>query len=239
MSESYNLQLPFILPGQAQKHVTVNEALAKLDALAKLRLVARGVNTPPASPVDGAAWDIGPAPTGAWVGQAGKIAVASNGSWLFVTPKQGWRCWDETLKLTATFDGGSWVAYAVQTLASGAATLGHIAEITHTLTAGATNTTSTAIPQNAVVIGVTGRVKTAIAGAGVTGFKLGVSGANNRYGAGLGIALNSFIHGVTGQPQAYYAATPLLITAEGGSFAAGGQIILAVHYMQLKVPNAV
>lgn len=239
MSESYNLQLPFILPGQAQKHVTVNEALAKLDALAQLRLVARDVNTPPASPADGAAWGIGAAPTGAWAGQAGKIAIASNGAWAFVQPKQGWECWDEALKLRATYNGGGWIASASNTLASGAATLSHIAEITHTMTAGATNTTSAVIPQNAVVIGVTGRVKTALTGAGLTGWKLGVTGANNRYGAGLGTALNSYAHGITGQPQAYYAATPLLLTSEGANFAAGGQVILAVHYLQLKVPNAV
>ena len=87
MSETYNLKLPLILPGQAQKHVTVNEALAMLDAVAQLRLVARGVNTPPNSPVDGAAWDVGQSPTGLWAGQAGDrqqrwLGVCCTKNWL-------------------------------------------------------------------------------------------------------------------------------------------------------------
>jgi hypothetical protein len=239
MSETYNLKLPLILPGQAQKHVTVNEALAMLDAVAQLRLVARGVSTPPSSPVDGAAWDVGLSPTGLWAGQAGKLAIASNGGWVFVAPKTGWRCWDEALGQSAVYGGSAWVANALHAAPSGAATTGQIAEITHVLTAGATNTTSAIIPQNAVVIGVTGRVKAAITGAGVTGWKLGVTGSNNRYGSGLGIGLNSYAHGVTAQSQAYYAATSLLLTAEGGNFAAGGQIKLAVHYLLLAPPSAV
>lgn len=34
-----NLALPFILPAQAQKHVTHNEALQRLDALVQLVVV--------------------------------------------------------------------------------------------------------------------------------------------------------------------------------------------------------
>ncbi|MGR3723531.1 DUF2793 domain-containing protein [Abyssibius alkaniclasticus] len=238
MSESYNLNLPLIVPGQAQKHVTVNEALARLDALAQLRLVARGLNTPPASAVDGAAYGLGAAPSGAWAGQAGQIAIASNGGWSFVAPRLGWVAWDEASKGRAVFDGAAWVANAQSLQASGAATLGQIAEVSHVIGAGATSTTAAIIPQNAVVIGVTGRVTSAITGAGLTGWRLGVAGADNRYGAGLGLGLNAYALGVTGQPQAYYAPTPLVLSGEGGSFA-GGEVLLAVHYMALQVPRAV
>ena len=40
MSETtVNLELPYILPSQAQKHVTHNEALQRLDALTQLCLL--------------------------------------------------------------------------------------------------------------------------------------------------------------------------------------------------------
>ena len=36
MENSANLQLPYIMPSQAQKHVTHNEAVRTLDALVQL-----------------------------------------------------------------------------------------------------------------------------------------------------------------------------------------------------------
>ena len=44
------LGLPYILPSQAQKHVTHNVALDTLDALAQLRVESRSVSTPPNTP---------------------------------------------------------------------------------------------------------------------------------------------------------------------------------------------
>ena len=109
-------------------------------------------------------------------------------------------------------------------------------EIDHVLALAASSTTAAIIPDKAVVLGVTGRVTTAIAG--VTGWSLGVAGATNRCGSGYGPAFNAFAHGVTGQPQAYFGATALEITAEGGSFT-GGAIRLAMHYLEISPPNAI
>ena len=36
MAKTAQLDLPLVMPAQAQKHVTVNEALARLDAAAQL-----------------------------------------------------------------------------------------------------------------------------------------------------------------------------------------------------------
>ena len=83
--------LPFIQPAQAQKHVTHNEALERLDLLVQLTVEAFGANTPPAQPGDGQIWAIGPAPAGAWAGQGGHLAAWVNGAWLFLTPLPGWR----------------------------------------------------------------------------------------------------------------------------------------------------
>ncbi|MCZ4352271.1 DUF2793 domain-containing protein [Roseovarius aestuarii] len=44
---SPRLGLPYLQPSQAQKHVTHNEALQRLDALVQLSVVALNVETPP------------------------------------------------------------------------------------------------------------------------------------------------------------------------------------------------
>ncbi|MFC3119936.1 DUF2793 domain-containing protein [Jhaorihella thermophila] len=50
---SPRLGLPYLLPSQAQKHVTHNEALRLLDALVQLTVESFEALTPPASPADG------------------------------------------------------------------------------------------------------------------------------------------------------------------------------------------
>ena len=47
MDQTPNLELPFIMAAQAQKHITHNEALRILDALVQLSVVARDLATPP------------------------------------------------------------------------------------------------------------------------------------------------------------------------------------------------
>ena len=46
-----NLSLPLLAADQAQKHVTVNEALLVLDSLVFLALLDRSLSAPPGSPV--------------------------------------------------------------------------------------------------------------------------------------------------------------------------------------------
>lgn len=51
---STNLNLPFLAAAQAQKNVTVNEVLLRLDALVQGNIVSRTHSSQPASPPDGA-----------------------------------------------------------------------------------------------------------------------------------------------------------------------------------------
>lgn len=53
--QSNNLALPYILPAQAQKHVTHNEALRILDALTQLCVESALTMVPPATRLDGPA----------------------------------------------------------------------------------------------------------------------------------------------------------------------------------------
>ena len=45
-----HLALPFIMAAQAQKHVTMNEALRLLDGIVQLSVLDRDLTAPPASP---------------------------------------------------------------------------------------------------------------------------------------------------------------------------------------------
>ena len=105
---SARLGLPYIQGGQAQKHVTHNEALERLDLLVQLVVEAFDATNPPASPEEGQVWALGPAPTGAWAGEGGRLAGWSNGGWLFVAPRIGWLAVQGSTP--RVWDGAAWVA---------------------------------------------------------------------------------------------------------------------------------
>jgi hypothetical protein len=107
----------------------------------------------------------------------------------------------------------------------------------HAVPAGGAHETAVTIPAQSCVVGVTGRVTDAITG-DATSWRLGVAGSDNRYGAGFGTGLNSFLRGLTGSPLTYYDETPLVLTPEGGDFA-GGTVRLMVHLLQLDIPGPV
>jgi hypothetical protein len=77
MTDTANLGLPLVQPAQAQKHVTVNEALARIDGLAQLTLVSVSETVPPVSPAEGTAYGVPAGAANAWAGQAGHVAVSS------------------------------------------------------------------------------------------------------------------------------------------------------------------
>ena len=65
------LSLPFVAAGQAQKHITVNEALGRLDGLVQLAVQSRTIAAQPASPADGAMHILPTGATGdAWFDKA-------------------------------------------------------------------------------------------------------------------------------------------------------------------------
>jgi len=106
-NETPNLKLPFILPSQAQKHVTHNEALLTLDALVHLTLTAK-LSTPAIAPEDGAAFAVGESPAAPWSGQQNNVAVWQDGAWHFITPREGWRAWFVSELAFKVFANGEW-----------------------------------------------------------------------------------------------------------------------------------
>ena len=234
MSETPRLNLPLLLPSQAQKHVTVNEALTRLDGLAQLCLVSRSVVTPPDPVPDGDCYLVPAGATGAWAGQSGSIAIGTNGGWTFVAPGHGWRAFIADEGVPATHADGAWKAGALTCSASGAAARLLTVEFEHDLVPG-TNTTGQGIPADAMVFAVSARVTVAITGS-ATSWRLGTAGADDRFGAGMGLGQGAYATGLLSAPVSYYAATPLVVTPEGGDFA-GGRLRLAMHYFALDLPE--
>lgn len=107
---SARLALPYLMPAQAQKHVTHNEALLLLDALVQLVLQDSDADTPPSQPVSGAAYGLGASPTGAWSGHPGQIAVWQGEGWQFIAPAPGWRAWDLAGGGLRVWSGSAWSA---------------------------------------------------------------------------------------------------------------------------------
>jgi len=235
MSDTPELALPLLAPSQAQKHVTVNEALVRLDGLTQLRLQSVTVTTPPAA-LDGHAYAVPSGAVNAWTGQAGNVAIASGGGWIFVPASRGWRALVLDQGGLAIFDGADWRIGAQTLTPGGAAMAMQSVEFDVTLSAGASVTTPILFPARAIAFGITGRVTAAITGA-VTTWDIGITGDLQRYGSGLGTALNSWVNG-PGSPLVYWSPTALEITAQGGNFA-GGTIRLIAHYAELSLPDPV
>lgn len=71
------------------------------------------VNTPPVAPPDGDSYIIGPSPTGAWSGQAKKIARWSGAAseWEFYTPRNGWMFESASARETYRYTANAWEIY--------------------------------------------------------------------------------------------------------------------------------
>ncbi|MFZ1725663.1 MAG: DUF2793 domain-containing protein [Albidovulum sp.] len=236
MSNTSRLSLPLLQPAQAQKHVTVNEALTRLDGIVQLTLLSTDQTTPPAGVIDGACYGVPFGGVNEWSGHDGEIAIGSNGGWDFVVPQRGWQAVVFDRGVSAMYDGTAWRDGMVTLSPFNAGLSFGVAEADHVVAAGAVSTTSALIPANAVVIGVTARVITAITGT-LSSWALGNPGAVGRFGSGLGLGVGAWARGVLGQPTAFYAPEVLQLDAVGGVFA-GGTVRIAVHYMEIALPDA-
>jgi hypothetical protein len=106
--------LPLLFVGQSQKEIIHNEALVRLDALLH-PVVQDTASSPPTAlgnESDGYCWLIGPAPTGAWTGQVGKIARWSGGSWRYLAPVAGMTVWHVAEAVRYFYIEGSWTSGA-------------------------------------------------------------------------------------------------------------------------------
>ena len=237
MYSTTQLGLPLVMPAQAQKHVTVNEAFVRLDAAVQMRFARSTLASPPSAVADGQCFLIPEGATGEWNGASGQIAARSNGGWIYLTPSAGWTGWDLETATRLFFDGSDWSPEPEAVSSGGAMTFTRIVEFDHEIIVGPHNLTSVVIPANSQVLALTGRVKDAIEGSGLASWQLGVDGFEDRYGSGLGLSRNSYVVGLTGFPVTYYAETALKLSAQGGTFERGSVRICA-HLLSVRAPGA-
>lgn len=107
---SPRVELPYLQPSQAQKDVTHNEALQRLDAVTQLCLQGFADTAPPELPAPGDIHGLGSSPTGAWAGHGGELSYWSGDQWLFLTPREGWRAWDVSEQVLRVWRDGQWQA---------------------------------------------------------------------------------------------------------------------------------
>lgn len=126
MSNSPRLNLPYILPSQAQKHVSANESFRRLDALVHLAVKSATLAAEPASPAEGDAYILPVGATGAsWSLMAeGAVAAYQDGAWIKHAPRAGWRAYVVATGGFRVFNGADWVADGAAGGEGGFATLG-------------------------------------------------------------------------------------------------------------------
>ena len=112
MDHTARLPLPFIMPQQAQKHVTHNEALQALDMLVQPVVESRALTTPPPSPLAGEAYLVPAGATGIWAGHSQELAAFQSGAWQFYDPADGWQAYVRTERTHYVFDAGQWTPLA-------------------------------------------------------------------------------------------------------------------------------
>ncbi|MCB1474385.1 MAG: DUF2793 domain-containing protein [Rhodobiaceae bacterium] len=111
MSETPRLKLPEIASGQAQKHVTHNDALARLDVLVQVAALTRDQTSPPGSPAEGNIHIVAASATGDWAGQDGKLANWRAGSWSFYDAMPGCVAFVIAESVSVLFDGTDWIDF--------------------------------------------------------------------------------------------------------------------------------
>jgi len=90
MSElSARLALPYLASGQAQKHVTVNEAFGLIDALIGAAALDRDLTSPPGSPEESDCYLVAATADGAWIGWDNDVAIFQDGAWRRIAPPEG------------------------------------------------------------------------------------------------------------------------------------------------------
>ncbi|WP_435418958.1 DUF2793 domain-containing protein [Parerythrobacter aurantius] len=113
--------LPFLFPAQAQKEAVINEALARLDALAH-PAVEGSATSPPEAPGEGECWLVADGASGPWLGRDNAIATFGGGSWHFIAPCPGMTCWSVAQRQSLRYDD-AWLVAAPIAPPDGGATI--------------------------------------------------------------------------------------------------------------------
>ncbi|HEX8625235.1 MAG TPA: DUF2793 domain-containing protein [Allosphingosinicella sp.] len=100
--------LPFIFPGQAQKELFHNEALARIDLALHPAVEGPPAAAPPAAPAPGQCWIAASPATGDWSGRDHMLAMWTESGWRFVSPPPGTSAWNKAAGVPLIWDGSEW-----------------------------------------------------------------------------------------------------------------------------------
>ena len=123
MADTTHLQLPLLAAAQAQKHVTHNDALLRLDAIVQLSVKDRDFAAPPAEPADGVRYVVASGGSGGWAGWDDAVAWYVDGAWVQLSPRAGWTVYVEDEEMFLVHDGSDWVEQ-VQSTSDGYVVIG-------------------------------------------------------------------------------------------------------------------
>jgi len=99
--------LPFILPGQAQKEVFHNEALARIDLALHPAVEGPPAVEPPPAPAQGECWIVARG-VGGWSGRDNMLAMWTESGWRFLAPAPGTSAWNKAASVPLLWDGDQW-----------------------------------------------------------------------------------------------------------------------------------
>ena len=108
--ETLHLKLPYLAAAQAQKHVTHNEALRRLDGIVQLAVLNSSLTDPPETPAEGDRYVVATGGTGDWAGHDGELASYVDGAWDFDTPEDGWLAFDVAAGVLLAHQASGWAA---------------------------------------------------------------------------------------------------------------------------------
>ncbi len=224
------LGLDYLMPEQAQKHVTMNDALRRLDGMVQLAVINRTTAAPPPNPQNGDRYLIAANATGAWQRHDGELAFYQDTGWGFVTPQSGWTLWDSGDETLLVFSSQQWEAIEV----GATPTQPSLIQTDEAVFDLGQNTGALPIPSHITLLGVTARVLQTIEGP--PNWNLGTDQGANRFGSGLNTARGSTAVGPADPPRVYWSSEHVTITANGSAFTAG-RVTAAVHYIRLPLPS--
>lgn len=107
MTATAHMGIVLVEQAQAQKEVTVNEALARIDAVLNTGALDKDLSAPPGSPAAGDVYIIATGATGDWAGHDGDIAYYDQ-LWRFISPQEGMGLWVCDEDVPYTYRGALW-----------------------------------------------------------------------------------------------------------------------------------
>ena len=108
METTPRLGLWTLIPGQAQKETSVNEALHLLDAVVAGAVEEPARTDPPTTPVVGTSYIVADQATGEWSGRDGAFAAFTPGGWRYVAPTDGLTVLAKATGITLRYRSGTW-----------------------------------------------------------------------------------------------------------------------------------